>query len=123
MPENQGKKNKVTIHNKILNSYTIYHVDGAFGGVTPQGLINLSLFAERVPIPKSSDFEILDDGKVGKLIQNSTDSKKGILREYQAGIYMDLAVAKSLVTLLNLKIKDLETVIQQEQEKQITKNK
>lgn len=110
MAGDQGKGNPktITIHNKILDSYKIIHVDGAFGGITPQGLINLSFYSERVPIPQASDFEILDDGKIGNFIQNSPGSKTGILREYQVGIYMNIQIAKALVDLLNLKLKEYE---------------
>jgi hypothetical protein len=103
--EEQNKK--VTIHNKISNTYREIHVDGAFGGITPRGLINLSFYAERTPIPKSSEFKITDK-RIGELIKNSSDSKTGILREFEFGIYTDINVAKSLIKLLTEKINDFE---------------
>lgn len=98
---------KITVHNKIANTYREIHVDGAFGGITPRGLVNLSFYAERTPIPKSSEFSIVD-GKIGELITNSDDSKSGILREFEFGIYTDINVAKSLIKLITDKVKDFE---------------
>ena len=98
----------VTIHNKISHSFRSIHVDGAFGGITPQGIINVSFFCERGPIPKSSEYEVLEGGKLGKLIQNAPESKTGILREFEMGVYMSVPVAKALIALLSTKIFDLE---------------
>ena len=49
-------KKTITIHNKISSDFREIHVDGAYGGLTPRGLINLNFYAERAPIPKSSEF-------------------------------------------------------------------
>lgn len=98
---------KITIHNKISGNYRQVHVDGAFGGITPRGLINLSFYAERTPIPKSSEFAI-ENNYFGTLLSNSDDSKNGVLREFEFGIYTDISVAKALIKLLSEKIEDFE---------------
>lgn len=104
-------KNKVTIYNKISPNYRQIHVDGAYGGLTTRGLINLSFYAERLPIPKASDFDITEQGTVGNFSSNSEDSKTGIIREYDFGIYMDLPAAKSLVDFLSTKITELQKLL------------
>jgi hypothetical protein len=108
---------KITIHNKISDNYRQVHVDGAFGGITPRGFFNLNFFAERAPIPKSQDFEVIDNIKVGNQISVSPDSKMGILREFHFGIYMDVNVAKEIVKLLSGKIEELEKAIESGQVK------
>jgi len=105
---------KITVHNKFANTYRQIHVDGAYGGITPRALINLSFFAERVPIPKSSDFEI-ENNAIGKLIKNSDDTKTGVLREYEFGVYMSIEVAKSIVALLSAQIEQFEKLINEQQ--------
>src|SRR5687768_6584573 len=100
MAEDQEMIDKVTIHNKISTSYKSYHVDGAYGGITPKGLISLQFFSERFPIPKSSDFSV-SNGRIGERIVDSTDSKVGIIREYESGIFMDINVAKEMIVLLS----------------------
>jgi hypothetical protein len=110
-------KGKITVHNKISPLYKEMHVDGAFGGITPRGFINLSFYAERAPIPKSTEFEITESGTVGKQIAHSPDSKTGILREFEMGIYMDLNAAKSLLDFLTARVNDLEKALKTNNER------
>ena len=111
--------NKITVHNKILNNYRSVHIDGAYGGVTSRGLINVSFFAERQPIPKSSDFAIKSSGHLGDLISNDSFSKQGIIREFEFGVYMDANVAQSLITFLQAKLTDLENIVKASNEKDV----
>lgn len=95
MEESKNKKSPtVTIHNKISNSFRELHVDGAYGGITPKGLCNINFYAERLAIPKASDFNVEDDKLVK--ISDSADSKNGIIREFETGVYMTLETAKEL---------------------------
>ena len=48
----------VTVHNKVSPFYKPVHVDGVYGGITPRGLLNVSFFSERFPIPKSTEFKL-----------------------------------------------------------------
>lgn len=116
-------KGKITVHNKISSNFRQLHVDGAWGGVTPRGQINLNFYAERTPIPKSTDFEITDGGTVGNVLGHSEDSKQGFLREFEVGIYMDLNAAKSLAQFLNGKVAELEKLITTSNESPSKKNK
>lgn len=106
------KKNKeVTVYNKILPTFKSVHVDGAYGGITTRGFINVSFFAERSPIPTSSTFVVTQDDKIGDFIKNSEESKVGLIREFEAGIFMDIEVAKALVSLLSQKVSELEKAL------------
>ena len=111
----ESKDGKVIIYNKISPNYTQVHVDGAFGGITTRGLINISFFAERSPIPKSSEFSITTDNRLGPYLKDSDDSKRGILREFDFGIYLDANVAKELVKLLTSQIETLDILNKQTQ--------
>ena len=102
-----SKRKEIEIHNKVSSSFQQINVDGAYGGVTPSGKINLNFFSERYPIPKSTFFEIKND-KLIKKIRDSAESKKGIIREYNFGIYMDLRTAKGLSLWLQDCIKNME---------------
>jgi hypothetical protein len=106
MPKKASNITQITIHNKLSANYMTHHVDGAVGGFTPRGLISMSFFSERYPIPKSNEFSLID-GKVGDVISNSADSKQGIIREHDMGILMDINVAKEIVRVLNIKIDEL----------------
>ncbi len=101
---------KITIHNKISTNYKQVHADGAYAGITPRGLINISFYGERTPIPKASDFKITEDNQLGELISNSAESKSGILREFEFGVYLDVTTTKALITLLTDKIHEFEKI-------------
>lgn len=94
--ENSQDKNVsgITIHNKISNNFRELHVDGAYGGLTPKGMVNINFYAERLSIPKSTDYKI-ESQKLIK-IADSEDSKKGIIREFETGVYMTFETAKEL---------------------------
>ena len=48
---------------------------------------------------------------VGGKIKDSDDSKSGIVREYEMGIYCDIETARKLKNLLENKIKEFEELI------------
>jgi|APGre2960657468_1045069.scaffolds.fasta_scaffold17883_4 hypothetical protein len=100
-----AKKKKITFHNKISPQFRSIHVDGAFGGLSPRGLININFFSERFTIPKSTDFEV-NGSAIGNKISDSPDSKDGVIREYDLGVYMDVEVAKKIIELLVAKVKE-----------------
>lgn len=102
------KPSTITFHNKISSSFREIHADGIYGGLTPRGLINLNFFAERFPIPKSTEFNLIDNKKVGEKLEDSIDSKIGIIREYEVGVYMQIEIAKNLSKFLQDKIKEFE---------------
>lgn len=101
---------KVNVHYVKNSEYRQIHVDGALGGITPKGKININFYAERLVIPKAEECDVTADGKLGKRMSVSPDSKDGIIREIEFGTYMDLETAKSLKTWLDLKIQQLESV-------------
>lgn len=80
--------------------YRSIYTDGAFGGVTPLNQINLSFYATRRPIPKSIEFELTEQGGLGKPISISEDSKIGIMREVEVCIYMNRNTAKEIYEFL-----------------------
>lgn len=106
----KSKQLKVTFHNKVSAGFREIHVDGALGGITPRGFINVNFFAERFPIPKSTDFNVSENRKIAEKLGDSIDSKTGIIREYEFGIYMGIDTAKSLAKFLNDKITEFESI-------------
>jgi hypothetical protein len=99
-------KNKVTIYNKFSPNFRELHVDGAYGGMTPRGLLNINFYAERAPIPRSTEFTVEGANLIDP--QHSADSKKGIIREFEVGIYMDVNAARELNKWLTTHIANIE---------------
>lgn len=103
----EGSLPKITFYNKIGSTFRQVHVDGAFGGISPKGLLNLNFFSERFAIPKQTEYVIKEDNSLDK-IKDSDDSKEGVIREYEFGVLLNLEAAKRLEVLLQETIKELE---------------
>lgn len=113
MPENEKKS--IVIHNIKNPGFRQIHVDGAQGGITPSGFINLNFYSQRGVIPLGTEFNIDSENKIAEPIQNIEGSKSGIVREFEMGIYMDLNTCESLKNFLESKIIELKR-LQAEQE-------
>lgn len=107
MKSKEINNKKITVFNKISSNYRELHVDGAYGGITPKGLFNMNFYAERLAIPKATDFKILK-GKLEKII-DSTDSKSGIIREFETGIYMTIDSAREIYKWMGEILENFET--------------
>ena len=104
------EKKQITIHNIKSNQYRQIHSDGASAGITPSGLININFYSHRNVIPKGTTFELQEDGRLGKLLGITKDSKNGIVREYDFGVHMDINTCKSIRDLMDEKIKEYENL-------------
>lgn len=101
----KSKKIKtITIHNIKNSLYRQIHIDGAQGGITPNGFININFFSQRNSIPKGTEFEIDEKGQITQPVRDLEDSKKGIVREFEFGTYMDIHTCISLKDFLERKI-------------------
>ncbi len=76
------------------NNYKECLIDGAHGGITPSGKVQISFYNERPPIPKSIVHEITDDGKLGKEV--SRESRDAIVRNVELTAYLDPKAAIAL---------------------------
>ena len=105
------EKKTISIHNVKSDGFKQTHVDGASAGITPSGNINVNFYSQRNPIPKSTNFELKEDGSLGQLHSVSEDSKSGIIREYDVGIHMDLNTCAGIKNLLEQKIHEYQSLI------------
>src|SRR3972149_478470 len=90
------------------NQFRVIHVDGAHGGVSPKGLIQMAFFSERAPIPKQETYE-LEQGKLGK--RKKVKQREAIIREVEVETLIDLQVAKVIVRWLGEKIDQAEKLM------------
>ena len=84
------------------------HVDGVFGGPTPQGLIQLAFFSERLPVPKTITHEITEQGVLGAEIAAARVSRASIYRELEINAMMTPDVARAVRDFLNEKLEQLD---------------
>jgi len=95
---------KVRFHYIKSNYFRVVHVDGAHGGVTPDGNIFFSAYSQRAPIPQITTHKVDAEGSVAEEIREERITKDGIVREVEVGIMMDIATAESLHKWLGEKI-------------------
>lgn len=105
--EEEGKS---TVNFDYIKSpqHRVVHADGVWGGVTPRGLISMSFWNTRGPIPRRIVQEVGPGGELGKEV--SRESRDAIVREVDVGVILDLEVARSLAKWLEDKIELAERV-------------
>jgi len=77
----------ITFSFKRVPDYRIVLATGAFGGVTPSGLIKMDLFTEYVPPPETVEQEIAEDGSLGTEIRRGPNERH-VTRDLQIGVMM-----------------------------------
>jgi len=92
------------------------HVDGAHGGATPQGKVQMSVFSERFPIPQTTVTVLTSTGP-GDEIREKRISKEGIIREVEANLIFDRHIAKIIGKWLIDKADEMELIEKKEFEK------
>lgn len=106
MDESSEILSKVRIRFIRSNLCRTIQMDGAWGGVTPQGLIHMAIFNERWDAPTESTVAISPDGRSLPEIPDEVEAR--VIREIEANVFMSLVTAVSLRDWLNRKIADLE---------------
>lgn len=101
---------KLEFHYIKSPHFKSFLASGAYGGIGPNGLINMSFYIERTPIPQKLVFEV-KDGLPGNEIVEERIGKGGFIREIDCNIMIDLNTAINLREWLDSNIKTLETVI------------
>jgi hypothetical protein len=96
-----SQPSRLDAHYQKSNFFRVVHADGAFGGPSPRGLINIAFYSERAPIPRHTTIPIVG-GIPGP--EEISETKSGIFRELEVNVVMDLAVAVSLQSWLGQKI-------------------
>ena len=83
--------------------FRVIHTDGAIGGVTPRGLIHMSLYSERHPIPRRT-VHAIEEGKLADEIMHERTVRDAIVRELDVDVIMTIDAAESLSNWLREKV-------------------
>lgn len=81
MAKTKKKDSRLQFHLLKTGSYSTFHVDGVWGGMTPSGGIYVDFFVERFPIPTSVYYEVNPNGQLGEITKH--EGKTGIRREIE----------------------------------------
>lgn len=103
----ENEDDTIEFHYLKSNAFRVLHVDGVYGGISPDGKINLSVYNQRRPIPKKITHE-LEGNILGDEITEKRESKQGVIRELEANLVMDATTAIALRDWLNEKIDQAE---------------
>lgn len=99
----------VPVHFIKSNLFRVVHADGFWGGATPHGKIQLIPFNERNAIPQR--LLLHDVEGVARERPGSRVGRKGIVRELEVDVLMDLNTAISLRDFLDQQIKQLQGIL------------
>jgi hypothetical protein len=106
-PSNGQKQPSVVKFDYIKsNFFRVIHADGAWGGITPTGHIQVAFWNERPPIPKQLEFEVTPEGGIGD--ETKRVGRDAVVREVEVNVVMNLLTAKTFVNWLQDKIKKVE---------------
>lgn len=90
------------------NLFRVIHADGAHGGVTTNGLIQMAVYSERLPIPQSTVHELKADGTLSEEIRDERVARQAIIREVEVEVLLNSATAKALLKWLTDQVALLE---------------
>lgn len=89
--------------------FRVAHVDGAVGGLTPNGLIHMAVYSERPAIPQSTEHDLPLEGQIGDTLDQ--EGKQGIVREVDIDLMMSREAATHIRDWLNDRISDLDRIL------------
>lgn len=90
------------------DNYNPKYVNGAFGGVNPQGEINLNFYMERFAIPKKEELQIDENSNITNITHEPNDVEKRFIRFIQCGITMNKERAQEIYNFLGDLLRDNE---------------
>jgi hypothetical protein len=91
------------------NDFKTIQLSGVFGGVMGNGLLNINLFTERLPIPTKIVLDVKEGSQT--ITEKSRESKNGIIREVHIGVLVDINTAKSIQAFLAQAISQQEALL------------
>jgi hypothetical protein len=104
--KNQLKGETVSFKYIFPSDLKELHVTGAFGGVSPDGMIRMAFYSERSAIPNVEKRPVNADKTLGD--QKEEEKKYEYVRIVQASLVFNDKVAASFINWLDGRIKDLE---------------
>lgn len=96
MPEDAESTSPQSIRFDLEKSrhFRVIYVQGGVGGITAERMVQIALYNERVPIPKTLEFSVTSDGNIGTELRRET--RPGVYREVEVDLVMKPASAFSI---------------------------
>ncbi len=107
------KPEKIKFKYIFQEDYNPKYVNGAFGGISPQGEIVVNFYMERVAIPRSQTYQFSEDKVLEEISEEREpgDHERSVVRVIENGVILDLAHAEDIHRWLGEHIKNLKSKI------------
>jgi len=93
----------------FADDYIPSYVNGAIGGITPQGEIVINFYLERFPLPNTEIFEVTEEGKLAeKKSVDPEDYARSLVRQVTHGVVLNLKTARQVHEWLRQQIEAAE---------------
>jgi|SRR5690606_13690612 len=100
---------KIKYKYKFDDRYNPKFINGAIGGVSPQGEIIINFYLERTSLPITQTFDINKSTGIGQLsVTEPKDIENSFIRYIENGVVMNYKTAKEIHRWLGEHIKNLE---------------
>ncbi len=99
---------------KFSEDYNPVYVNGAFGGVTPNGELVLNFYLERHAIPKSQTMELAPGGRLGEEVgREPEDHKASMVRFMTNGVVLSPLGAAQIYSFIGRHLKSMGIEVQE----------
>lgn len=105
---------QIKTHSRVIYEYeqnrdiVLQYAHGVWGGVNPQGEIEMSFYTESDKVPARSERIVAPDGSFGHEILPSEPENRTIVRNIHSKVLMSYHTAKALLEWLEEKVNLLE---------------
>ena len=103
MAEDSPIQKTIAVNYLKSNDFREVACDGALGGLTPQGKLWVAFYAERFPMPRIVEHDIItesgqapDEVTIDMNSGRVIESRSGIVRHVEFGVYLTIESAKTL---------------------------
>lgn len=110
----QDEHTEIAVSYIKSNFFRVIHADGAWGGVSPFGDIHIAFYSERAAIPDTSKVRL--SNATGQLSEEYSATSE-LVREVESDVVVDLATAIRIRAWLDDKIKGVQLMVKEAQEK------
>jgi len=106
--------NEVAVDYIKSHDFRVVWVDGVIGGITPNGVIHVAVYAERQAIPRRQVFKIEPTGEnvgvLGAEILEKQISRGSVVREMACNLFLTAQVAENMAQWLMARAVELRKI-------------
>lgn len=111
-PGKQGSEREMEFKYIFNKDYNPLYINGAYGGLNPQGEIAVNFYCERQPLPNKDTFHVSKSGELlGPILREPSNFENILIRYIQCGVIMNVESARRVRDWLDDHIKKVEQIM------------